>query len=273
MTVQEDVAAPGRKRRKNKPDRSLEMFNEHAKRTFCELKKDQPMVPFEEYQRDESQGRIAAEIALHFDWVAFGALTVIHRADGQFVVADGGTRLAGARQRNDVMNIPCMVYSGLSAEEEADIFLRINNVRRRLRTEQLHKAELFTHAELAVLTQNHLDYLQQHRVGFDSMRTMRSCCKTSAEAAARVTTILSDVAKDKHLTARVMKGLFRLELMLNKDDRTLNRRATINRMREEFHSFDAVVNAMVKPRSLGNTTDMARALARTLRIKLKGTAA
>ena len=115
-----------------------------------------------------------------------------------------------------------------------------------------------------------MDRLHRSRVGFDSLKTMRACVKAGYVAIEILTSILLQIAIDRHITARVMKGLFRLEVLLNKEHRTLNRRPTIRRMQDQLHTFDAVVNAVVKPRQMGSTVDMARVLARTLRIKFPG---
>jgi hypothetical protein len=264
MTLQEHT--PSAKRRQKK-EAVFELLNSHAKREFRMVGKHELIVPINDYQRDESEGRIATEIAMHFDVVAFCVLLVIERANGELIVADGGTRLAGAKRRSDVPTVPCLVFSGLTDKQEADVFLRVNNNRRKLQTEQLHHAELFSEHELAMRSQDLLDRLQARRIGFDSLRTMRSCVKTNNTAIGTLIEILISIANDKYVTARVMKGLFRLEVVLNKRHMTLNRRNIIARMQREFGSFDAVVNAVVKPQSLGSTMDMARALARTLRIK------
>ena len=130
-----------------------------------------------EYQRDESEGRIAKEIAMHFDDVAFGAITVIRRDDNSMVVADGGTRLSAARIRGDITHVNCMVYTGLTDKQEADTFLRINMNRRRLRTEQQQKSEFYAGHKLAVVVDGILNWFLTERVGFDSLKVLRSCLR------------------------------------------------------------------------------------------------
>jgi hypothetical protein len=259
--------SPIRKRRQKKIA-VFELLNSHAKREYCEIDKSKLKVPISDYQRDESEGHIANEIAMHFDTVAFGVLLVIQRTDGELVVADGGTRLAGARLRKDITLVPCIVFSGLTDKEEGDVFLRVNCNRRKLQTDQQHHAELFSDHDLAVRSQMLLDKLNHSRIGFESLSTMRNSVRMHSAAIGTIVNILIQIAADKHVTARVMKGLVRLEVTLNKSDRTLDKRSTIKRMQEKFSSFDAVVNAMVRPRTIGSTVEMARALARTLHIQL-----
>jgi hypothetical protein len=192
---------------------------------------------------------------------------VIERANGELVVADGGTRLAGACQRADIGSVPCIVYSGLTDKQEGEVFLRVNGNRRKLQTDQQHHAELFSDHDFARKTQDLIDALQHFHVGFDSLNTMRNCVKANYPAIQTIVSILTRIAHDRHITSRVMKGLFRLEMILNKHNKTLDKRGTIKRMQEQFGTFDAVVNAIIKPRTMGSTVEMARALARTLRIK------
>jgi hypothetical protein len=265
MSLQE-VSVEGRRGRGKKVT-VFESLNSHAKRKFREIDKSVLIIPINEYQRDESGGRVAAEIAMHFDVVAFGVLLVIERADSTMVVADGGTRLSGARKRADISTVPCIVFSGLTAKEEGDVFLRVNCNRRKLQTEQQHHAELFSDHDLAVRTQTLLELLGKARVGFDSLSTMRSGVKANHSAIATVVDILMQAAEGRHVTARVMKALFRLETLLAKQNRTLATRPLIKRISAQFGTFDAVLNSMVAPRQRGSSKDMARALARNLRIK------
>jgi len=268
MSLQEGETSNRKRRPKKVP--VFELLNEHAERSFREIDKNNLMIPVDDYQRDESEGRIATEVAMHFDLVAFGVLLVIERANGELIVVDGGTRLCGALRRADISAVPCIVFSGLTEKQEGDVFLRVNCNRRKLQTEQQHKAELFSSHYLAVSSQALINCLINSRVGFDSLSTMRNCVKANSASIKTIIDILIHIAVDKHVTARVMKSLFRLELVLNKHDKTLNRRPTIKRMQEQFGSFDNVVNAIAKPRTHGNTMDMAKALARTLKIRFPG---
>lgn len=258
---------PTKRKRQKKAQQVFELLNEHAACEFRQINKHDLVVPVEDYQRDESEGKIAAEIAMHYDMVAFQAIGVIQRANGELMAMDGGTRLSAALMRKDIHTVPCLVYSGLTEKEEGDVFLRINNNRRKLRTEQLQKAEEYTGDERALQVRSHLDRLSEARVGFDSKGTIRTCVKSNNTATATLIEILVQVGNDRHVTARLMKGLVHLEAVLNKVGKTLNRRPTIKRMQSQFGSFNDVVNAMVKPRTMGSANDMARALARTLRIQ------
>lgn len=255
-----------RRRQKRQQPPPLEMLNEHATREFMEIDKRKLIVPVTDYQRDESQGRIASDIAVRFDKVAFGVLLVIKRENGELAVADGGTRLSAANRRNDITTVPCIVFSGLTDKQESEVFLRVNVTRRKLQTEQQHHAELFSEWQLAITTERHIQDLRGNGITFDSLSTMRSCVKTDAVAIDTIKSILCSSASGKHLTSRVLKGLFRFEVVLKRNNKTLRRPKTIARMQQKFDHLDAAVNAVIKPRSTGNALDMARAVARTLNI-------
>lgn len=256
------------RRRKEKPAPVFEIINAHTKREFRLIEKERLTIPTDEYQRDESTGRIATEIAMHYDVVAFQALGVIERANGELVVMDGGTRLSGSLQRDDILVVPCLVFSGLTPQQEADVFLRINLNRRRLRTLQQHHAELFSEKELAIIAQQYTDYLRDGRVGWDGMTTMRSAVKRDLSAIDAVVRLLPRVARDKHVTTKVMKGLVRLERLLQKEDKSLDSRPVLKKLEANFGKLDAVVNAVCEPRRQGDPNIFARALARTLHIKV-----
>jgi Family of unknown function (DUF6551) len=253
--------------RKQKKPRIFERLNEHVKTEYRYILKSSLIVPVSEYQRDETTGRIATDIAMHYDDVAFQSLCVIQRANGELVVADGGTRLAGAMQRDDITTVPCQVFSGLTAKQEADVFLRINMNRRRLRTEQQHHAELYSGDAGAIKAQEFMDMLSSARIAWQGTRAMRTLVKRDFQATATVIKILLQVAVDKHVTARVMQGLVRLESILAKQGSTLDRAPVIKKMQARFGQFDAVVMVTVEPRQRGDKNVFARALARTLNIK------
>jgi len=84
------------------------------------------------YQRVEIEQK-SKKIGKDFLWIACGALSVSLR-DGVYYVIDGQHRLVGAliaAQNNaDITTIPCLVFEGLSQEEEAESFITINKNRK-----------------------------------------------------------------------------------------------------------------------------------------------
>lgn len=93
-----------------------------------EISKHDLTIPVEDYQR-EGDDAFVAEIARNFNWVKFGALWVSQRANGtigKLCVVDGGMRLRAALRIGEITEVPCLVYRGLTRQEEAEVFLRIN---------------------------------------------------------------------------------------------------------------------------------------------------
>ena len=84
------------------------------------------------YQRSidntESQALIA-EIALSWHWGRAQVLTVARR-DGKLFVVDGQHRLAAARLRGDIQQLPCLIEEFSDVAEEAALFNDLNSKRR-----------------------------------------------------------------------------------------------------------------------------------------------
>jgi len=83
-------------------------------------------------QRDHAaQGaqNLIDKIVQNFDPDRFGALTVNYR-DDLFWVVDGGHRLSALLKMGyGDQQVQCWVYEGLTEDQEADLFLDLNNVR------------------------------------------------------------------------------------------------------------------------------------------------
>lgn len=99
----------------------------------------------ESYQRSLEAGSsqtLIRRIAVHWDWGLCQPLFVARRADGGLYVVDGQHRLAAARLRGDLWQLPCVVTSFANAEEEAASFVALNQQRRPLTHLELFKAAL-----------------------------------------------------------------------------------------------------------------------------------
>lgn len=95
------------------------------------------------YQRSTDNGSSKAlirKIAMHWDWALFHPLAVARRGDGSLWVVDGQHRLAAARARRDLYDLPCVVSSYDSRADEAASFVAMNVQRRALAKIDLFKA-------------------------------------------------------------------------------------------------------------------------------------
>lgn len=71
--------------------------------------------------------RKAQRIANNFNPSALGIITVSKRADRSMIVIDGQTRLEAVRRVTDATGkVPCRVFSGLTLQQEAQMFLDLN---------------------------------------------------------------------------------------------------------------------------------------------------
>jgi len=97
------------------------------------------------YQRSIDNGESQAlirRIAVHWDWGLCQPLTVARRDDGSFWVVDGQHRLAAARLRRDIYDLPCVIMASGSVADEAAAFVAMNSQRKKLNALDLFKAAL-----------------------------------------------------------------------------------------------------------------------------------
>lgn len=83
-------------------------------------------------QRGIDQARVA-KIGGRFNWASFGVPTLSRRSDAgrTLVILDGMHRIEGAKAAGMIDATPqCRVHSGLSLEEEAALFLQLNDTRK-----------------------------------------------------------------------------------------------------------------------------------------------
>lgn len=81
------------------------------------------------YQRGEQKNKIA-EIRRDWNWLACGVLTVGRRDDGSLWVLEGQQRLAAAKGRSDISELPCIIFDVADVREEARAFLDTNKKRK-----------------------------------------------------------------------------------------------------------------------------------------------
>lgn len=124
---------------------------------LIELRKGDIRVP-QEYQRLLNRAHVR-RIIRDFDWFLFGVLIVAYR-NGEYFVVDGQHRLAAALQVPEIDTIPCMLYDFNGAEHEADVFIRRGLLVKRLVTDDIHKARLFSGDPVARKAQDLSDSLK-----------------------------------------------------------------------------------------------------------------
>ena len=139
------------------------------------------------YQRDlDARSRqLINRIAGNWDWNLFQPLVVARRDDGRLFVVDGQHRLAAARLRRDVMQLPCVIFASAAPAEEADVFVKLNQERRPLSAYALYNAALATGDEAAIALDTILRQTGWSFVGgADTRRCSRVNSTSSAASAA-----------------------------------------------------------------------------------------
>ena len=105
------------------------------------------MEPESGYQRATNPAQVES-IVRHFDEKKLGTLTVSHR-DGKYHVVDGCHR-AKALRKLGYTHAPCVVFNGLTFEQEADYFRSQNQDRRLIKPIEFFKAGLVSGDEQCV---------------------------------------------------------------------------------------------------------------------------
>lgn len=88
-------------------------------------------------------------IASDFNPSLYLPLTVSERAHGEYAVVDGQNRLEGGRLRG-FQSVPCLVFQGLTPEEEAVLFVETNRARKALRPYDQYHGALFANLPWAL---------------------------------------------------------------------------------------------------------------------------
>ena len=101
------------------------------------------------YQRDIIPSKVK-EITALWSWVSAGVIIVGERG-GEFWVIDGQHRVVSAKRRNDIIELPCIVFKTSSVQQEAGAFLDVNAGRKPISSLGKFKAMLAAGDSAAVI--------------------------------------------------------------------------------------------------------------------------
>jgi hypothetical protein len=101
----------------------------------------------ETYQRPLTN--FVKRIESNFEPALVGTLVVSERSRNKYAVVDGQTRMT-AMQNQGLTHGPCLVYSGLSPAEEADLFSRLQTERKGMVAATRFRAEVIARKPFAV---------------------------------------------------------------------------------------------------------------------------
>ena len=139
MSYRKKRAAP-KAQKKLPPEQEITPLPEYRKAGMPREIPSNLLLTGQGYQRTV-QEKDLAKLLREWDNRVLEPLLVSFR-DGKYYVIDGQHRLAAIRRMNDGKDaiIPCTVLTGLTYEDEADLFYRIDAAKRRLSAAQATKA-------------------------------------------------------------------------------------------------------------------------------------
>lgn len=169
------------------------------------------------YQREEVSATTVKTISREWDWKLFGVLSVILRPDGTLWVYDGGHRCRAAFLRDDITELPCMVFQIDDLVDEARAFLGTNLIKTFVSAYHKHRAAVMTDEPVAKAA---AAILQKHgytaatsggKTDFAAINTLQKISKEDAATADRAfyaCVVISGKNQDT-ITGSVLQGIFR----------------------------------------------------------------
>lgn len=187
-----------------------------------------------EYQRAANEKKILA-IASDFMWPAFGVASVARRKDGTLWVFDAQHRVLAAWRRDDIGELPCIVYDIDEVSEEARLFIQANTLRKPLTSVDKHKAYVRAGESTATVVDD-LARIAQRRIGGDSSPTsircvtlLRSWIERDEALVRKMWPLIIRICAEKTMPERVIDTLLYIESRIS-PDRTLTERTLANRL-------------------------------------------
>lgn len=187
--------------------------------TFAMISKKEIMVD-DRYQRPHSVTK-AKKLAAEWSWVACGAISVALREAGgdvQWFAMDGQHRVLAAQYRDDIDQLPCMVFDLESVSDEAKGFLLSNTNRRNMSMVDRFKALLMTEDHHArIVNELVLSAGRTVRAGGDAhsvacVQIMLHCAREDEAALRRAWIVVKELCGTEHrITQTVVQGLWYLE--------------------------------------------------------------
>ena len=169
------------------------------------------------YQRSLNETK-RLEIAANFNWVAFGAISVNRRGDGSLWAVDGQHRLAAAKSREDVDQVPCVIFEiPDSIEEEAAAFLALNTLRRTLTSKEKFRAQIIGGDEIALIADELMRVAGRSiassavGTGIDCLTALMSIIREDADNARRVWPLIVDLCHGERIDNRLVYAVAYLE--------------------------------------------------------------
>jgi hypothetical protein len=169
-----------------------------------------------EYQRESVLAR-TLKIARDWSWTRCGALIIVERDDGRYFILDGQHRALAASKRDDINELPCLVFQSSGVEKEALVFRDINTDRRLPTALETWKAEvkgedentLFAHA---LITRSGLKPGKSGEKGtIRCVKSIKSAAQFNREALVKIWPLVVKIYQESPVHKMVFEGLIYIE--------------------------------------------------------------
>ena len=172
------------------------------------------------YQRNRINQRRVDNLCRCWDWIACGCLVVALRGDNKWFVMDGQHRKLAADLREDIHELPCLVFETASRREEAVSFLAINQGRVGVGSLDRYRAQLISGDKTAFAVEVLLKSTG-HRAGETASARTVSCvqclynlAKEDRARFERLWPLLAELHPDGPMTDMGIKGLWTVDKWL-----------------------------------------------------------
>lgn len=195
--------------------------NPSAPGTFLMVRKEDLNIDGT-YQREQVSEEKVREIASQWDWKLYGTLSVILRPCGTLWLYDGGHRCRAAFLRDDIAELPCMVFEVSHKIDEARAFLGANLIKTFVSAYHKHRAAVLTgepvaNAAAAILNKyGYTAATSARKTEFAAINTLHQMAKEDAVTAERVFSACVIIAGPNQdaISGDVLEGLFRCQKKL-----------------------------------------------------------
>lgn len=159
-------------------------------------------------------------IAKKWSWVACGAINVAER-QGIYYVYDGNHRLFAAMQRDDIKQLPCMVFRTRGVVDEAAGFIATNKYRRPITAVETFRALCITGDEVAVairdlLNRSHIEIRREAKTPgtVKCLSALMRCYKSNSVVFRAVWPLILESSRTTCVRQIVVESLFYIECRL-----------------------------------------------------------
>jgi hypothetical protein len=172
------------------------------------------------YQREDEYKKKIIGIAADWKWESCGAISVMEREDGTFVVVDGQNRTLAAWNRSDITTLPCIVFRSRGITHEASSFIEMNTNRKPVSAYTKFRANLvagdqFSIEILSILKENLIE-LKPDGQAPGTITCIAACQRIYAQSPSRFKTVIRlasglAAAENMGISAVLLGGLATLD--------------------------------------------------------------